>query len=105
MLTRRWVARAASWSRAVAAAVVGTDCSSASGADIRRSFFVAGPSLVLFAAEEFEFLATAIPAGRAMKDCPTGRRDRMRFLDMILVLVEGLLDDRGVDGVLHVGIR
>ena len=97
MLTRRWVARvarAASLSRADAAAVFSTDCSSASGADIRRSFFVAGPSLVLFA-EEFEFLATTISAGRVMKDCPTGRRERMRFLDIVLVSTESLLVDRG----------
>lgn len=98
MLTRRRVERAASWSRAVAAAVVGTDCSSASDAGIRRSFFVAGPSLVLFA-EEFEFLATTMSAGRAMKDCPTGRRERMRFLDMILVSVEWLLVGKGVEGM------
>ena len=92
MLTRRWVARAASWSRADAAAVFNADCSPASDADIRRSFFVAGPSLF---AKEFEFLATTISAGRVMKDCPTGRRERMRFLDIMLVSTESLLVDRG----------
>ena len=98
MLTRRWVARAASWSRGDAAAVFSADCSPASDADIRRSFFVAGPSLVLFA-EEFEFLATTISAGRVMKDCPTGRRERMRFLDIMLVSTESLLVDRGAGGM------
>jgi len=77
------MAGAASWSSAVVAAVVGTGCA-APGKGICRSFFVAGPSAFV---DEFEFLAT-ISAGRAMKDFPTGRRERVRFFDMILVLVD-----------------
>ena len=91
MLTRRWLAREARRSSAEAAAVVGTETDAASDAAIRRSFFVAGPSLFV---DEFEFAAT-MSAGRVTKDCPTGSRERMRFFDMFAML----LGDGGDDGM------
>ena len=91
MLTRRWLAREARRSSAEAAAVFGADTAAASDSAIRRSFFVTGPSLFF---DAFEFAATT-SAGRVMKDCPTGSRERLRFFDML----EMLLGDRGDDGM------